>query len=79
MNQLRPVLASHPLVAYFAVASWHALYDFFSASRATTGTMNAVMSMVVLVWVIAILVTTGFDTLSSSGKVAAGTGASIPS
>ena len=54
----------------FVVATWHALYDLASASPATTGPMNAVISMAVLVWVIVILVTTGLDTLSSSGKVA---------
>jgi membrane protease YdiL (CAAX protease family) len=61
----------------FAVALWHALYDFLSASPATTGTMTAVMSVVVMLWAIAILITTRHDTLSSSDKVATCAGESV--
>ena len=48
-----------------AVAIWHALFDFFSATEATDGLMNAVMSTVVMFWAIAIVILCDRSTLTA--------------
>src|SRR5205823_3325083 len=54
-----------------AVALWHALYDLFSASRATDVAANTSMSVVIMVWALAVLALGVRASVSSRGGLPA--------
>lgn len=52
----------------FAVAMWHALFDLFSASRAAGPTAQSIMTVLIILWAIAIVWVTGPARLSRGQK-----------